>query len=72
MIQKTLPNLINLKMKETTTEKKTNVQNKAQDWDGYQVKATLDVFDIFLNDLDSSVDDVAKSSRRRWSWQVIR
>ena len=61
MIQKTLPNLINLKMKVT------NVQNKAQDWDGYQVKATLDVFDIFLNDLDSSVDDVAKSSRRRWS-----
>ena len=67
MIQKTLPRPINLKMKETTREKETNVQNKAQDWDGYQVKATLDVFDIFLNDLDSSVDDVAKSSRRRWS-----
>ena len=67
MIQKTLSNLINLKMKETTTEKETNVQNKAQDWDGYQVKATLDVFDIFFNDLEFSVDDVAKSSRRRWS-----
>ena len=67
MIQKTLSNLINLKMKETTTEKETNVQNKVQDWDGYQVIATLEVFDIFLNDLDSSVDDVAKSSRRRWS-----
>ena len=41
MIQKTLPNLINLKMKETTREKETNVQNKVQDWDGYQVKQHL-------------------------------